>query len=429
MTTTWLMGKVATALGLGAALFVTFTVLITLVFMIPNDPIAENLGDKIDALDDTYGINGRIMDSGTECIGVSVGLYQDPQHENQSTFWKAINATSLYGCQPLIDWLETGEPQTTRDYFRYWHGYLLVFRPFMAALPYHDVRGFMFLISVLLTSAWLLRLGQDFGLKVAMAFAVPLLFVNTIGLVSVVTKAVTWWLVVGGGLYLTRLRSQATQPPVLTFFVLGCLTAFFDFLTTPMLILVVPFMVFCLYNVQSSAGLIANHPLKTFSLCTVFFGAGWIGLWASKIILAAAVIGPEVITNSLGAAAFRVRGEAAGIDNFWLGQALYTNLAALKVFWGPATLITFGIIPFIKQCGRDEALTLWKKGRILIIAALVPLAFLEVLSNHAQIHEAFTHVNIYPALVLLGLILLRQTSNVLAAKTEAKAENMSGTER
>ena len=86
-------------------------------------------------------------------------------------------------------------------------------------------------------------------------------------------------------------------------------------------------------------------------ICAAFFGAGWVGLWATKIALAAVVIGPEAVSDSLHAATFRLRGESPRIDNFWPGQALYANFAALKVFWGPATLITFGIVPFIKKAG------------------------------------------------------------------------------
>ncbi|MEM7741258.1 MAG: hypothetical protein AAF225_10700, partial [Pseudomonadota bacterium] len=302
----WVLLKVGIAAGIAAALFVAFTLAVFLVFLIPNEPIAKNLTRSLDAIDDTYTVNGRVVDANTECIGLSIGLYEDPAHEEQSRFWKSVNATSLYGCRPFIAWAVDGKAAESRDYFRYWHGYLLIFRPLMAGLPYHDVRGIIFCLSVVLTGWFLTRTGHDFGFKVGLAFALPLLFLNVLGLITVVTKTVTWWLVVGGAIWLSRPSAPNTKTvPVLRFFVLGCLTAFFDYLTLPMLVLTVPFLIYGLYALRSSSSMILQKPFLAFAFATAAFGMGWIGLWASKIMLAAFVIGPEAISNALSAAADR----------------------------------------------------------------------------------------------------------------------------
>ncbi|MEM7739424.1 MAG: hypothetical protein AAF225_01325, partial [Pseudomonadota bacterium] len=113
------------------------------------------------------------------------------------------------------------------------------------------------------------------------------------------------------------------------------------------------------------------------------------------------------------AAAFRLRGDSPSVDSFIPGQAILTNIAFLKVLWMPLTLITFVMLPFLKRQGRIEARRLWQGGTALLLGAGLPILFLEVASNHSQIHAAFTHMNFYPALVLLGLVLFREVEPVL----------------
>ncbi len=389
--------KALIALGLTPILTALFLAGILAVFAIPNEPIVRNLTDRPDVLLARRADNGRVIDADTECIGMSVGL--DLSAPRGDLLHRAANAQSLYGCDALMRFLDGSKTEKVRDYFRYWHGYLLIARPALAAMPYNDLRGYLFTISFGLF-VWLMwRIGEDFGPKTALALAAPFVVINAMGLFVVATKAVTWLLAIGAGLALSRRRSA--EAPLLLFFILGALTAYFDYFTAPAFIFCFAAMISAIYETRAG-----RAPQWTaFILTGVFWGAGWAGFILIKIVIAAAVLDSNVWRDFIDAALFRVRGETDYVDSFIPGAALYENIAAMKTFWGPVAVISFLILPFATKARRARWAALFKSRSVVLGIAAAPLLWMEVFSNHTQIHAAFTQINYAPAFMLAALIL------------------------
>lgn len=366
-------------------------------FAIPNGPILRNLTERPEVLLARRADNGRVIDADTECIGMSVGLglAVDPA----PLIRRAINAQSLYGCDALMRWTDGSKTEAIRDYFRYWHGYLVIARPVLAVMPYNDLRGYLFTLSAGLF-VWLLwRVGEDLGPKAALALAAPFLVINAMGFWVVATKAVTWLLAIGAGLVLCRRRSRGA--PLLTFFVLGALTAFFDFFTAPAFVFCFAALIWALYEKRAGQ----EPAWSAFVLMGLFWTAGWAGFILIKIAIAAAVLDTDVWRNFVDAALFRVRGESDYVDSFVPGAALYENIAAMKSFWGPVAVIVFIILPFAAKARRARWAALAKERSVLLGIAAAPLLWLEVFTNHTQIHAAFTQINYAPAFILAALVL------------------------
>ena len=100
MTIAALMRKGLIALLLVPVLAALFAGLLTASFSLPNAPITQHLLEREDLLDDRRTNNGRVIDADTECIGLSVGLYQSgtPNEPEAGPFKRAMHAKSLYGC-------------------------------------------------------------------------------------------------------------------------------------------------------------------------------------------------------------------------------------------------------------------------------------------------------------------------------------------
>ncbi|MEL7486964.1 MAG: hypothetical protein AAGJ87_07100 [Pseudomonadota bacterium] len=81
------------------------------------------------------------------------------------------------------------------------------------------------------------------------------------------------------------------------------------------------------------------------------------------------------------------------MDTFLPGAALYANLAALKSLWGPIAVVVFVVAPAVSRTARARWAALSRGEPVLIAIAAIPLVWLELLSNHSQIHAAFTHLN------------------------------------
>jgi hypothetical protein len=137
----------------------------------------------------------------------------------------------------------------------------------------------------------------------------------------------------------------------------------------------------------------------------VFWVAGWAGFILIKIAIAAAILDTNVWRDFIDAALFRVRGETEYVDSFIPGAALYENIAAMKTFWAPVAIIAFFILPLATKARRARWVALIKARSVLLGIAAAPLLWMEVFSNHTQIHAAFTQINYAPAFVLAALVL------------------------
>lgn len=389
--------KALLALGLTPFLAAVFLGAIVAVFALPNGAIIENLTDRPDVLVARRADNGRVIDADTECIGMSVGF--DLTEPRRDLLHRAVNAQSLYGCDPLVNWFAESKTEVVRDYFRYWHGYLLISRPALSVMPYNDVRGYLFTISLGLFFWLLWRVGEDFGAKTALAIAAPFVVINALGLMVVATKAVTWFLAIGAGLALSRRKNA--EAPYLLFFILGALTAFFDFFTAPAFIACFAAFIWAIYELRA-----LRRPTWTSAvLLGVFWTAGWAGFILIKIAIAAGVLDASVWRDFTDAALFRVRGKTDYVDSFIPGAALFENIAAMKTFWGPVAIISFVILPFATKARRARWAALLSERSVLLGIAGAPLLWMEVFTNHTQIHAAFTQINYAPAFMLAALVL------------------------
>lgn len=366
-------------------------------FAVPSEPVLRNLKDRPEVIFARRADNGRVIDADTECIGLSIGL--DLSGVQEPLLHRAVNAQSLYGCQPLEDFFNGSTDEKLLDYFRYWHGHALISRPVLALMPYNDLRGYLFTISLGLLLWLLWRIGADFTPATALAFAAPFVVINAMGLMVVATKATTWLLAIGAALYLSRRRSG--EAPVLAFFMIGAMTAYFDFFTGPAFIFCFSALVWALYDLRSGR----QPTWREFILLGVFGGVGWAGFILIKIAIAALVLDSGVWRDFIDAALFRLRGETKDVDSFIPGAALYENIAAMKTFWAPVAIIAFFILPFATKARRARWRRLIDERSVLLGVGLAPLLWMEVFTNHTQIHAAFTQINYAPAFILSALVL------------------------
>ncbi|MEO1015191.1 MAG: hypothetical protein AAFX08_08395 [Pseudomonadota bacterium] len=406
--------KAMVCAALAPAIAAAFLAIITVAASLPDAPITANILERKEVLLSRRADNGRVIDADTECIALSVGM-ADAQRDG--ALRQAVRARSAYGCAPFMNWLETGAAYEPRDYFRYWHGHLALTRPLLSILPYNDIRGILFTASLALFGWFLWRLGVDFGARASLAFALPFLVLNALGYWVVASKAVTWFLAIGASIFLSRRGGLGV--PHIAYFLIGALTAFFDFLTAPALIFCLPTIVWLMYA-RAEQGFEQSPFAKWRNVFWMgcFFVAGYAGLWAAKLAIAAVLLETPVWADAIGRAGMRLRGESDLVDAYWPGLALYKNIAALKSLWAPVAIGLFFVAPFATASGRAAAGRLLSGARLPLAVAIAPLVFMEILSNHSQIHAAFTHLNFAPLFIVCGLILLGESDALIAGEAQ-----------
>lgn len=379
----------------------------------PSAPIVRHLAEdqEMFSAPRLRVLSGRKIDVGTECIGLSFGL--PPAAAEQGLFEKAVRAPVFVSCPALTDYAATGvaDAAAIDDYHRYWHGYAALSRPLLALMPYRDLRMLTFNLVLALFLALGYRLAKDFSLKFAFAVLLPFYIVNFAGFFILWTKAVSWIVMLGGGLYFAAARRPYERDPLFAFFLLGALTAYFDLLTTPPMIFGVPAYIYFFYLMRGGAAPGPRALLLRLAAIAGFWLAGYAGLWTAKFALSAAVIGPAAIGDVMAAAANRIGGDWESVKHF-PGAATLENFEAFKPLWGGAALLLFFILPFARQRRRRTALLLARRAPAFAVLAFAPFVWFEVLSNHSQIHGLFTHAILVLTFIPLSLILFGEAGRL-----------------
>lgn len=384
---------------------------------VPSAPIARHLaGDQeMFAAPRLRVLTGRKIDVGTECIGVSFGL--PPAAGQMNLFEKAVRAPVFTSCAALTEYAATGvaDAAAVDEYHRYWHGYAAISRPLLALMPYRELRMLTFNIVLALFLALGFRLAKDFSLRFAFAVLLPFYVVNYAGFFILWTKAVSWIVMLGGGLYFACARRPYARDPLFAFFLLGALTAYFDFLTTPLMIFGFPAYIYFFYLLREGAAPGPRALLVRLAAIGGFWFAGYAGLWTAKFALSAAVIGPAAIGDVLSAAANRIGGDWDSVKHF-PGAATLENLEAFKPIWGAAALLLFFVLPFVRRRRRQMAATLMRRAPVMAALALSPFVWFEILSNHSQIHGLFTHAILALTFLPLSLILFEEAGRLCSSE-------------
>ena len=308
------------------------------------------------------------------------------------------------GLSPTMALLEkVSDPtvENNRNYILYWHGYvvplrvlLLVMSPttlivlnciifaLLSVLVFEVFRrtggwayAIAFIVAMLTTFSWIAPLGFQFFTSYLIAFLATL---------------VLYWL----------LQAQARQVWIVPLFVaVGVLTAFFDFLTTPLLTFLLPLSLYVLWRVKNAED---GSFLKT-----VTAGAGWLigyaGFWASKWLLTALVYSAEY-ANSEFLAALSLRGGTGGEGLSYRFAAIYNNLYQLvsmrpdgSIHMGEFFMLA-GIVLFVAtvvwwllvKASKTESAHI-KKALPMLLVAAGPYVWYFVVAGHSTFHSWFTY--------------------------------------
>ena len=413
------------ALALAPVIAAVFLGALYLSASLPNAPIAGHLAEDraLFAAERLYAATGRKIDVGTECLGMSFGLPARAPARGATA--RAVRAPVYLSCAALFSSLEQDAAAAPSiDYARYWHGYAAISRPMLALFPYHDFRMLYFNGVLLLAVALAFRLYRDFGLKFAVAVFLPFYFVNYAGFLLLWTKAVTVIVALGASLYFAHARRPYERDPYLAFFVIGALTAYFDWLTAPLFVFAFPAYIYFFYLYRGGPAPRPREAIVRLLIMGGFWAAGYAGLLVAKFILAAIVMGEGYWNDIVGSGMIRFRGAYESVKP-WPGAAILENLEAFKALWGPLALVVFIVAPLARKSGRAAARALFARAPVFAFLAASPFVWYEILTNHSQIHATYTHAILVLFFLPMSLVLFGESARFSGAAPAAPSERNS----
>ncbi len=374
----------------------TGLILLFAVFLLPTDPMKSNLNYSRIAISLENGRSGEILFGDpssfdslfTDCIMLLSAVY-NPDHsigqqvaavyrpELDEEIWKPAEA--------LVDYLNDGRVDLEVSYSRYWHGYLVVLKPLLMLLSFEEIKLLNLLVQGILF-LWLFAAMREKGLKnlsLALAAAYFLMFPAAMGLS--LSMAICNFILLAGMAILIRHPRLATETvPALWFFMgLGIATAYFDFLTFPLVTLGYPLVLALALRKDSAKN------LRFVLTSCLAWGASYGLFWGCKWILGSLLLGENIITDAIQTIFFRTSSQGGSSRLVFYFQTLYRNLWSWKAL---PYLVLLGILVI---CFLRGLFSQRKKGSPkdllpYLAVALLPFLWYAVILNHSYEHAAYT---------------------------------------
>lgn len=405
-----------------------YVCLLTAVFCIPNSCVEDNAMSSIDSLvvkqENQYMFNRDIkllcdgpasyIDALTDATMLTRNINYNNTDNNaakviQRFFSLPLEFNDSVYRNPLYN------AMNMNGYGRYWQGYEVILRPLLVFFDYHQIRFFNIFVFLTLTyfvgRIFCKNIGEHFlgyfflSLFLCKFFLIPLSlqFMNMFVLMMVAI------------LMLQRRITKGLENELLLCrhdnfyefsFVIGSLTAFFDFLTTPLL----PWGMCTLYLI------VYMYEKKNYIMSFGFYiksciiwGFSYLFTWLSKWVIYAICIDSSIIQQVYVQILTRISGDivsdygisyhinriAAVYNNIWI---LFSPISMDFV----AFIICIGIVfiaylrykfPKLKRNGIYEAQ--------LFTLSLLPIFWYAVIANHSEIHFWFTYRNLMISVMAL----------------------------
>ena len=271
----------------------------------------------------------------------------------------------------------SGETLEEQHYARYWHGSSFFYRMLFLVTDYTTMKFILFILSSILLLALALAYYQQAGWAKTLALSAGFLF--TYGFVTQFSLQFFPILALTAVASLIVVKHYQSGDFGVLFFVIGSLACYFDLLTTPLLTLGIPLVVWLSLNKEDGFDIKSNL-LKTIRFALIW-GLGFALTFFTKWALATLVLGQNIFADAYEVSLYRLEAEDftrwdAVTKNFGM-----LNLGIIGIF--AVVCILFNLLKY-KKFGCRKAV-------LFLLIGLTPYAWYFLLSNHSYQHWWFTY--------------------------------------
>lgn len=392
--------------------------LLFLAYCLPTEPMEAHVYQSLPMVVREFerqelveGYPASFMGGFTDCLMLENAVYHSGEHsrlEQMLCMYRGESGTGdgWAAGYSLVDYLEGVKQPREESYARYWHGYLVVLKPLLFLTTFNSVRvlsaGMLFLLVGGIVLACCRR--REFFLGLSFLLSVPFLYF--FGLYASLSLSICFYLM--GLALLIQLRWDETLRGKkwygLFFLATGMATAYFDFLTYPLVTLGFPLCV-CLYlgreNVEKS--------FKALVVNSAEWGIGYAGLWGLKWVIADVITGSGTIQDAVSTVLMRTDAAEGSFLNGFV-QVVEENISVYKN-WGFLPVIAGIVVMAARKLWRSRKKvrkTSLGRGMVILAVAVYPFLWFMAAQNHSEEHWIFTckilAVTVFATLCALGTI-------------------------
>ena len=411
-----------------AGLVTVFVVLQALSLTLASDQrIIENIAKSIergqiteaDVLMTPYG---RFVEFWSDCNAISVNL----GNINDSMEYRLWASPAILRrrenisspCRWLVSDIRSGKI-LFQPYYRYWHGPQIYLRPLLSFTTISNVRVLNALLLIASATFFLIQLARQIGPWAIPATIIPLAVGTDILAISASSShSLVWgWALLSLAIMARLIQTKSpTESIVITLvFSFGVVANFFDGLYSPAFVpTFIGFLVLSDGPIRGST----SAAIRGAAILVTFWFAGYCASFASKWLLATAVLGWEYVIRDLttGIVQYSVVGHEKTEAGFLratrmalhdLGPSLVTVSWAIALLGLACALLT-------KIINRTAV----RQFAVLQIPLLVPIIWIEALRDHSIVHPHYAS----RSLVLFAIVPLLAAIRVTKSATPRSKE-------
>lgn len=283
------------------------------------------------------------------------------------------------------------------EYSRYWHGSIVVVRPLLTIFNIKQLYINLIIVTLALLICQLLFLKKYINLKFTLAMLIAYIMVSVWYVPLSLEYVWTFLIMLIASIIGIMMYQKGKRDFSIFFFVLGSITAYFDFLTTETITLLIPLII--LLGMLEKSGELNDFKtgFKTLFFSAIKWGAGYASAFIAKWTIASIILQKNCFADALSQAGYRIGGETADVS--LLGKvfsAIARNLSSLfpfsfmgKAGYGVAILTIIAIL-IIYYLFKNTKRSCYFSNLMFLIAVIPYLRYI-VLSNHSYIHYFFTY--------------------------------------
>lgn len=286
----------------------------------------------------------------------------------------------------LTDFANDVKKEThTLKYSRYWHGYLVLLKPLLLFFDIADIRVInMCLFFSLLIYILLLMQKKEMGNYIP-HFLIAILLLNPLTIPLSLQFSTVSYIMLLAVLCVIRKGKWEWNQMIFFYLIIGILTAYFDFLTFPLVGLYFP-MIFMLMKEKSW-----KKGTQIVIFGSIMWIIGYAAMWSGKWLIGSFLTGSNFFADAFGRAAEYTNMEY-GDGKVNTLQVIIKNIGVLIkwpfVIGGVGVLgwLIKGVLP-IKKSLIDKARWLVPFGLIMV----APICWYIAAGTHSYIHYWFTY--------------------------------------
>lgn len=372
------------------------------VHLLPTEKMHENVERSMTMLQREFDNSQKIIDyeaslagTFTDCLMLEHAIYKNAEHsllEQMLCMYRGETAEGDYWVPgfSLRDYVYGVEQPREVEYARYWHGYLVVLKPLLLFTYFNSMRvsgGIVQYIAIALIFWLCMKRKENF---LGMGFVVSMPFMFQFTMYFSLSLSICFYIMVG--LVLVQLWQHdnwnKNKYYPYFFFIGGMLTAYFDFLTYPLVTLAYPLCICLCINKEAW-----KTSLKKLIGYSVEWGTGYFLLWANKWMITDVLLHKNTIKDGLETILTRVDTAENRSKIIGFFYVIKRNLSTYQSFG--FVFLALGILMVLGWWIFRNKELFKVKERVLSAMcvfgiALFPFAWFFITQNHSEQHYMYT---------------------------------------